>query len=798
MHTKNNQSDQCLSAALDYAKRGWPVLPLHTIRNGVCTCSKGKDCGTPGKHPRWVKDTLEHGVKDATTDPDIIRSWWEKYPDSNVGIATGARSFDALDIDIKPHLDGNDTLRDLIEQHGPLPDTLEQITGSGGRQIFFKPTSRLKNEVKFAPGLDIRTDAGLVVAPPSLHVSGNRYEWEASSRFDEVELAVMPEWLIDVATRAPQQEQTSEPCRDATEQLLQLRGKCKFIDHSCKALGNISEPLWFAMISNLATIRPGGHDLCHEYSKGHPKYSARETESKIRHSLNDAGPHTCDFIKRNGFDCGKTCGVKSPVVLLHRYAPFEPPRPLVREIPAPEPYPVEALGPILGDAAQAMADVIQSPLAICCQSVLAAAALAVQPYANLKIDGRVYPLCCYFMSVACSGERKSATDDAALSEHRQFENELQLRFDNEIKEFLRADAAYKKSREEALKKARGFSAKKEAISLLGDPPVMPTIPVLIMQEPTYEGLFKTMLISRPSVGIFSDEAGTFICGNALNDENRQKIAAGLNSIWDGNKAVTRTRGGDGASSLRNRRLSMHLMAQPEIARNFLNDARLIDQGLLSRFLVSWPLSTAGGRPYKAVDLSRETAMRRYNDRIHNSLRRPLPVSTTDERQLVPPTLALTPDANFLWIQFHNLIDRQLADNQPLSPVRGFANKAAEHAVRLSGILSLIEGATEIDKRAMANAISLTEHYLSEALRLFHSGCVAPELDQAEKLLQWVSKHEYVYLRQIYQFGPNSIREAKVAKAMVLILEDHGWLERIPDGMEIDGTYRRDVWRVIKS
>lgn len=189
--------NKLLKAALWYAtEKGWPVLPLHSIRTGVCTCGKGKGCDKPGKHPRWAKDTLEHGAKSATTDPEVITSWWTRWPNANVGIATGAKTFDVLDIDLKG--EGPDTLADLEAKHGRLPDTIEQITGSGGRQVMFQPCGKIGNAVRFAEGLDTRSDGGLVVVPPSMHISGNRYQWEASSRPDEKELTPFPEWLVQI------------------------------------------------------------------------------------------------------------------------------------------------------------------------------------------------------------------------------------------------------------------------------------------------------------------------------------------------------------------------------------------------------------------------------------------------------------------------------------------------------------------------------------------------------------------------------------------------------------------------
>src|SRR5262249_45820774 len=80
-----NDSDSNLQAALKLADFGLPVLPLHSIQDGACTCNAGKLCGSPGKHPLTA-----HGTKDATLDVATITRWWTEAPSANVGIATGA------------------------------------------------------------------------------------------------------------------------------------------------------------------------------------------------------------------------------------------------------------------------------------------------------------------------------------------------------------------------------------------------------------------------------------------------------------------------------------------------------------------------------------------------------------------------------------------------------------------------------------------------------------------------------------------------------------------------------------
>jgi hypothetical protein len=93
----------------------------------------------------------------------------------------------------------------------------------------------------------------------------------------------------------------------------------------------------------------------------------------------------------------------------------EPPRPLKRQIAAGEPYPLKALGNVLGDAASAIHEKIQAPQAICAQSVLAAATLAVQGHADIELPiGQSRPLSAFFMTIATTGERKSSCDAEAL------------------------------------------------------------------------------------------------------------------------------------------------------------------------------------------------------------------------------------------------------------------------------------------------------------------------------------------------------------------------------------------------
>src|SRR5262245_12988593 len=105
----------CLENALALAKWGYAVFPLHTpTRKGSCSCSQGLNCKHQGKHPR-----TQNGFKDATTDPKQIGRWWWRWPDANIGIATGEPS-NLVVLDIDAAL-GWQTFCDLEKRFGPVP-----------------------------------------------------------------------------------------------------------------------------------------------------------------------------------------------------------------------------------------------------------------------------------------------------------------------------------------------------------------------------------------------------------------------------------------------------------------------------------------------------------------------------------------------------------------------------------------------------------------------------------------------------------------------------------------------------
>lgn len=172
-------------AAVDFAERGYPIFPLW---------------------PRTKNPATEHGLKDASTDLDQVRRWWGRNPDANIGLVTGPDSRCWV-LDVDNNENGEANLRRLEADNEALPETVETLTGSGGRHIWFRwPRIGLgpRNSASansLGKGIDVRGDGGYIVAPPSVHPNGHRYEWSVDSA---EQMAAAPPWLLGLALKANQ------------------------------------------------------------------------------------------------------------------------------------------------------------------------------------------------------------------------------------------------------------------------------------------------------------------------------------------------------------------------------------------------------------------------------------------------------------------------------------------------------------------------------------------------------------------------------------------------------------------
>lgn len=191
-----------LEAAHVYARRGWAVIPLHRVGpdGKTCSCPKGGNCGSAGKHP--VQTGWTDGPAMSAAD---IQATWDVPRPPNVGIRTGVVS-DVVVID----LDGEGGEVWMDNHADEVPETLMASTGSGGVHLFFAaPEIPMANSAsKIAPGVDFRGDGGMVVVSPSVSAKG-QYHW-LNSR----DAAPMPDWLLEAVR--PRKVVSAQPASAAS------------------------------------------------------------------------------------------------------------------------------------------------------------------------------------------------------------------------------------------------------------------------------------------------------------------------------------------------------------------------------------------------------------------------------------------------------------------------------------------------------------------------------------------------------------------------------------------------------
>jgi hypothetical protein len=170
-----------MQAALNYVAEGFRVFPVNIDK----------------------KPLNEHGLKDATQIQLGVKDYWTKWSDAGIGIVTDGLI--VVDFDVKSG--GLESKAKLEAEHGPFPQTRTHRTGGGGLHLIYRNPdgTDIRNKVTFAgyAGVDIRANGGYIVAPPSLHYSGRRYEV-----LDNFPISPAPSWLLVLAGKKqiPQQE----------------------------------------------------------------------------------------------------------------------------------------------------------------------------------------------------------------------------------------------------------------------------------------------------------------------------------------------------------------------------------------------------------------------------------------------------------------------------------------------------------------------------------------------------------------------------------------------------------------
>jgi putative DNA primase/helicase len=579
-----------LQHALHYAALGIPVMPLHYLNAGVCSCGKPKGdpkC-KPGKHP--FGSLVPHGLTDATTDADVVRQWFDGMP-YNLGICTGEISgFFALDRDDR---DGGDrSLAELEVQNSPLPATLAQHTGNGVHYLFKMPQGTpVKNSVKLlAPGLDIRGTGGYIVAAPSIHENGRTYTWMTGTLPSREQIADAPRWLLDLI------EKSGKPKNDTGSS---DRGREVFANEFGS---NFSWP---------DKIEDGeGREDFIIRAAGHLRATGASQATIERALLDFNQLHIAPPLDNTAIlDRARRYHVADPVQAANDAAVPEP-QPLAESLPPVPSFSTKLLPKVIGAYVTDVAERMSCPpdfpgiAAVIALGAAIGSRIHCKPYSQ---GTWMVPAGAWGMVVSAPSAIKSPPLSELLRPLYEMDKKAAEAYRLALEKYQIDKAIY----DHALKAAiRGGAP---PVGLVA--PVEPVMTRYIVNDSTYEMLVTIAAANPNGFLVWRDElVGWFY---SLNKEN-QKEARGLYLTgWSGTEGYATDRIGRGHVRADRVNLSLLGTIQPNVLRQIVYDAVSGgggDDGLVARFqLAVYPDSV---RTYVKVDRQPDLqAMQHYQDLI---------------------------------------------------------------------------------------------------------------------------------------------------------------------------------------
>ena len=454
----------------------------------------------------------------------------------------------------------------------------------------------------------------------------------------------------------------------------------------------------------------------------------------------------------------------------------------------PVPYPLDALPDIVRAAVEEVLAFVKAPVPLVASSALAAISLAAQAHVDIKRAEKLQGPCSLFLlTIADSGERKSTCDGFFTKVIRDYED-TQAELAKPTLKIYRANAASWDAKHAGVKdKIRKLASEKKPTAemeaemriLEDEKPEPPKIPRLLYTDATPEALAYSLSHQWPSGGVVSAEAGIVFGSHGMGKDSIMRNLGQLNQLWDGAILNTERRTSE-SFAVRGARLTVALQIQEATLRSFFDRSGGLARGtgFLARFLVAWPESTQGSRPF-TESTTHWPHLAAFNRRITEILENPAPIEK--DGVLTPAMMILTPEAKNAWVAFHDEIESGLASGGELYDVRDVASKSADNAARLAALFQLFEhgfgGAVGLD--CFESASQIVAWHLNESRRFFGELALPAELADAGRLDSWLLAHcrqeksASVSKGHVRRYGP--LRDLNRLDAAIKELED---LERV--------------------
>jgi hypothetical protein len=760
---ENVSKPSMMASALALAARGLRVFPCK---------------------PRQKIPDSDHGHLDATVDAKTIKRRWTETADANIGLRPDASGFVVVDVDTRNG--GYKTLEALEAELGPCPDTVVARTGcrEPGLHLYYRVPAGMEFRGKLGDGIDIKY-RGYVLAPPSIHPDGGRYEW-LSSPFDTEVAELPPAWLArmkktDANNNAPPvqlhkgENSTTTSAYGAVaieEEIRAVRTATQGernnrLNRAAFALGQLNAG------GEVVDIREALVQAAMEV--GLPEHEARRTvdsgwsagQSEPRMAPKDASGGSGE--PGHG---GAECDWEPPVGLEGGALPE---------------FPIAALPAPLAEYAAAVAKAVQVPVDMPGVLILGALSAACgRDFVVQVADGYIEPVNLYLVVAMDPGNRKSAAISKMIAPIEAYER--QLREERKVPvaiERAEYDAFVKRLEEtkrEAAKAApedqpAALAAVREAAADL-ETRRLPVLPRLLADDITSEKQV-SLLVEHGSMAMLSPEGGVFdiIGGRYSGGEPNLDVYLKAHT----GEPITVDRMNRPSEHVARPILTLCLTVQIIVLRRLAEKRDFRGRGLVARFLYSIPPSLLGKRavdpPPVPADLSR----------AYEQLLRTLLVNAGGPIE-DPRMLRLSGEARAAWLAFCTEHEPRLGDGGDFASMTDWAGKLPGAIIRIAGLLHAAQfpGAptdTPISAATMASAIALGRYFTSHALAAFAIMGADPTLDGARHILAWLKRIDAssFVLRDAFQALKGTFRKVDELRAALAILEERSYIRQRPEG-----------------
>ncbi|HQA44935.1 MAG TPA: DUF3987 domain-containing protein [Phycisphaerae bacterium] len=694
--------NETLAAALAYAERGWPAVPLHTVKGGRCSCGK-PDCVSPGKHPRTA-----HGLKDASGKPEVITGWWKQWPDANVGIVTGAAAGIVV-IDIDPRHGGHDSWAALVEQYGDAP-TLEALTGGGGRHLIFShPGGTIRNRANVRPGIDVRGDGGYIVAAPSLHASGKRYVWPEDWR--EWDPAPLPGWLHELLLARPEPGHAGGPTtgRNGDDLARLLWNAGQYVARAAGAAEGSRNNAAFNLAGHLAAFTTDTGlrltetqivDLLRPWNyRNAPPLSEHELRAVVASALINGQPRPEHKVHTG--NPGAQPGGKAEAA-----RPAAPAEPFI-------PFPVNALPEPVRSFVSKAAVAIGCDASFIALPLLAGLASAIGTTRRIALKrGWTEPAIVWAVVVGDSGTLKSPAIELALRPIRKRQRDAMRRhgvametYVIELAQYERELADWKRSKAQ------------------GEPPKKPKEPVpdrCYCDDVTIEAL-AALLVNQPrGLLLVRDELAGWLGSFDRYAQGKGGDAPKWLEVFGGRPVVVDRKSGIPRTIyIPQAAVSITGGIQPETLRRALGTAHR-ENGLAARLLLSCPPRRQKRWTEADMDAATEAKIERVFERLYE-----LQPDADDEGEPRPRLVKLTAEGKAAWVRFYNAHAAEHAElagdlSAVWSKLEGYAARLAlvVHFIRWAADDPTLQSPDAVDETSIAAGVELSRWFGHEARRVY--------------------------------------------------------------------------------